>query len=97
MSGINWVKGSQKNGFDLGDSGCFNLQTNFFSFENSKVSSFFDIIILGGGGVGGRGCMVVDGNTFILGIIIHDNHFIKSVSYAPKDKTLLTHVVDSLR
>lgn len=41
--------------------------------------------------------MVVEGNTFILGIIIHDNHFIKSVSYAPKDKTLLTHVVDSLR
>ncbi len=55
MSGINWVKGSQKNGFDLGDSGCFNLQTNFFSFENSKVSSFFDIIILGGGGGRGEG------------------------------------------
>ena len=39
-----------------GDSGCcFNLQTNFFSFENSKVSSFFDIIILGGGGGRGEG------------------------------------------
>ena len=52
MSGRNWGKGSQKNGFDLGDSGCFNLQTNFFSFENSKLSSFFDIIILGGEGGG---------------------------------------------